>query len=153
MKKIAVVSGGFDPIHVGHLRMFQEAKKMYEKDERLLIVILNNDNWLQAKKGFVFMNEEDRREILKGFECVDHVFVSTHKKNTKDMSILKELKTTMPSIFCNGGDRKVGNIPEYEFCKKNGIKMEFNVGKGKIRSSSTLVKDALKCLQESMKEQ
>ncbi len=138
-KKIVMVSGGFDPVHVGHLDMFKEAKELGDE----LVVILNNDNWLKLKKGHAFMSEEDRREILESLKFVDRVVITSHKSNTKDISVCRELELLKPHIFANGGDRKEDNIPEYEVCKRLGIKMVFNVGKkGKIRSSSELVKKA-----------
>ena len=70
LKKVVATSGGFDPIHIGHLRCFQEARKLGD----YLIVILNDDNWLKRKKGRVFMTANERSEIIKGFGCVDDVF-------------------------------------------------------------------------------
>lgn len=138
---IVAVSGGFDPLHAGHVRLINEAKKL----GTYLAVILNNDNWLKAKKGYVFMNQKDRKEILLSLESVDEVIMTRHKEATKDMSVCKELEVLNPDIFANGGDRKKGNIPEYELCKSKNIKMVFNVGKGgKIRSSSDLVKELVK---------
>jgi D-beta-D-heptose 7-phosphate kinase/D-beta-D-heptose 1-phosphate adenosyltransferase len=142
-KKIVMVSGGFDPIHIGHVRMFQEAKRLGDE----LVVVLNNDNWLKFKKGFVFMGEEDRKEIIEAIEGVDRVFITGHKKNTKDISICRELELIHPHIFANGGDRKPEGdpVPEVELCKKLGIKIVYNVGRGgKVRSSSELVKKARK---------
>ena len=69
------MSGGFDPIHVGHVRMFQEAKKLGDE----LVVILNNDNWLKKKKGYAFMPEEERKEVIEGLRPVDRVIISGHK--------------------------------------------------------------------------
>lgn len=138
-KKIVMVSGGFDPVHVGHLDMLKEAKELGDE----LVVILNNDNWLKLKKGHAFMNEEDRKEILESFKFVDRVVITSHEPNTKDISVCRELELLKPHIFANGGDRKEDNIPEYEICKRLGIEMVFNIGKkGKIRSSSELVKQA-----------
>lgn len=138
---IVAVSGGFDPLHAGHVRLINEAKKL----GTYLAVILNNDNWLKAKKGYVFMNQKDRKEILLSLESVDEVIMTRHKEATKDTSVCKELEVLNPDIFANGGDRKKGNIPEYELCKSKNIKMVFNVGKGgKIRSSSDLVKELVK---------
>jgi cytidyltransferase-like protein len=141
---IVAVSGGFDPVHVGHVRMFEEARKLGDK----LVVILNNDNWLLAKKGYVFMPEKERREILEAFSFVDEVFLSTHEANPKDMSVSSDLRKINPDIFANGGDRKSGNTPEVEVCSEIGCKMVYNVGKGgKIQSSSWLssnLKEALK---------
>ncbi len=133
-----MVSGGFDPIHIGHIRYMQEAKKLGD----YLIVVINNDNWLRIKKGSEFMAEIERKEIIESIGCVDKVVVSSHKKNTKDMSVCEEIKKIKPHIFANGGDRFADNIPEFKLCNDLKIKMVFNVGKGgKIRSSSELLKD------------
>jgi len=135
---IVAVSGGFDPAHVGHVRLFQEAKKLGDK----LIVILNNDNWLLAKKGYVFMPQNERKEILEALACVDEVVLTKHPKNPKDMSVAKELLKIKPDIFARGGDRNAKNLPsqEIETCKNINCKIVYNVGKGgKIQSSSWLV--------------
>lgn len=137
-KKIVAVSGGFDPIHIGHVRMFEEAKKLGDE----LVVILNNDNWLRLKKGYVFMPEHERKEIIEAFESVDRVIVSGHKKNTKDISISKELRSIRPHVFAKGGDRHRGNVPTPEVlvCDEIGCKIVNNVGHGgKVQSSSWLV--------------
>lgn len=137
---IVAVSGGFDPVHIGHIRHFQAAKKLGDK----LIVILNNDNWLRLKKGFVFMPESERKEMIEAFSCVDEVVLTSHKRNTKDISICEELKKIRPHIFAKGGDRTLENIPEPAVCKEIGCKIVFNVGKGgKVQSSSRLI-DAVK---------
>lgn len=129
------VSGGFDPIHIGHLRMFQEARELGDK----LIVVVNNDNWLRIKKGYNFMVEDDRKEIILGFGCVDQVVLTSHSKDSTDMSVCEELRLIKPDVFANGGDRKADNIPEYLLCEELGIEMVFNIGGEKIRSSSELV--------------
>jgi len=138
-KKIMVaVSGGFDPIHVGHVRLFNEAKKLGDK----LVVILNNDNWLTKKKGFVFMSEKERKEVIEGLRAVDKVVLTNHKKGTTDMSVCVTLKKVHPDVFANGGDRKPDGdpVPEVMLCRKMGIKMYYNIGQGgKIQSSSWLV--------------
>lgn len=134
--KIVLVSGGFDPVHIGHVRMFQESKKLGDT----LVVLLNNDNWLMKKKGFVFMPVEERYSIILEFESVDLVMPSFHLEDTNDMSICEELKLIKPDIFANGGDRFSENIPEFNVCKELGIEMVFNVGGEKVQSSSDLVK-------------
>jgi len=140
-KIIVAVSGGFDPVHIGHVRMFNEAKALGD----YLVVILNNDNWLRLKKGYSFMSEEERREIIENFASVDEVLFSFHEEGTSDLSICKELTHIKPHIFANGGDRKEDNIPEYEVCNTLGIRMEFNIGAGgKIQSSSWLIEKARK---------
>ncbi|HAS80864.1 MAG: Glycerol-3-phosphate cytidylyltransferase [Candidatus Nomurabacteria bacterium GW2011_GWE1_32_28] len=141
-KKIVAVSGGFDPLHIGHIRYMQEAKKLGDK----LVVILNNDNWFDVKGKPVFMSHKERKEIIEALHCVDEVVVSSHKKNTKDISVCKELLKIKPHIFANGGDRKPddNDLPssEYEVCERLGIEMVFNIGKGgKIKSSSKLLKE------------
>ena len=136
-KKIVVVSGGFDPVHIGHVRMFNEARALGDK----LVVILNNDNWLMMKKGFVFMPEAERKEVLKAFRAVDEVVLTKHKAGIKDMSICTMLEELRPDIFANGGDRKLDNIPEVATCAAIGCEMVFNVGYGgKVQSSSDLAK-------------
>ena len=140
--KTVVVSGGFDPLHIGHIRMFQEAKKLGNK----LIVILNNDNWLKTKKGFVFMPQKERKEIIESFKIVDKVVITKHKIDDNDESVCRELKKIKPDFFANGGDRKNDNdIPEAEVCKKLNIERVFNVGAGgKVQSSSWLIENAIK---------
>jgi cytidyltransferase-like protein len=138
MKTVAV-SGGFDPIHIGHIEMMKEAKELGDR----LVVIVNNDNWLMLKKGFVFMSEQERAEIIRAIRYVDDVIITKHEPDTKDISICKELEELKPDIFANGGDRKPDGVPvpEVELCERLKIKMVYNVGKsGKIQSSSELVK-------------
>lgn len=138
-KKIVVaVSGGFDPIHVGHVEMFYEAKALGDE----LVVILNNDNWLQNKKGHVFMPQAERKEIIEALKPVDRVVLTEHQLGDEDVSVCRSLEEIKPDIFANGGDRKPDGdpVPEVKLCEKLGIKMVYNVGKrGKIQSSSWLV--------------
>ena len=137
-KKVVMISGGFDPIHIGHVRYMQEAKKLGD----YLVVVINNDNWLREKKGKEFMPEVERKEIIEAIYGVDRVVISMHSKNTKDMSVCEEIKKVKPHIFANGGDRFADNIPEFKLCNELGIQMVFNVGRGgKIRSSSDLLKE------------
>ena len=137
---VVAVSGGFDPVHVGHVRMINEAKKLAGPLGKL-IVILNNDNWLKAKKGFVFMDEKERKEIMQSLKNVDEVVITNHKKNPTDMSVCDTLIKIKPNIFANGGDRTKNNIPELDLGNEWGMKMAFGVGKGgKVQSSSWLIK-------------
>ena len=145
--RIIAVSGGFDPVHVGHVRMFHAAKKIGNE----LVVILNNDHWLRAKKGYAFMPDGQRKEILEALRVVDRVVITDHFPNDTDVSVVRALKKIRPHIFGNGGDRKnERDIPEAIFCKENGIEMVFNLGVGgKIASSSHLATSAAKTLKHS----
>ncbi len=145
-KVVVMVSGGFDPIHIGHIRYIREAKKLGD----YLVVVINNDNWLRRKKGKEFMPEVERKEIIEAISGVDEVIISSHPKNPKDMSVAKELSIIQPHIFANGGDRTVKDsmdpksslYKEREIHKKFGIQMVYNVGRGgKIRSSSEMLKE------------
>lgn len=134
---VVAVSGGFDPIHPGHIRMFNDAKKLGDE----LVVILNNDNWLKKKKGFSFMPEHERKELIQSIKSVDRVVLTNHKPDSDDMSVCVALKKIKPDIFANGGDRNKKNIPEVAVCEEIGCKMYFNKGRGgKIESSSWLLK-------------
>ena len=134
-KKLIMVSGGFDPIHIGHIRLFKEAKALGNK----LIVVLNNDHWLKKKKGVVFMTENDRKEIIESLACVDEVIISNHLENPSDMSVCVELRQIKPDIFANGGDRWLNNIPEVTVCQEIGTQLIFGVCGNKLRSSSELL--------------
>lgn len=138
-----MVSGGFDPVHIGHVRMFEEAKKLGDE----LVVVINNDNWLNLKKGYAFMPEHERKEIIEAFEAVDRVLLSHHPKNTKDISVANDILSLRPHIFAKGGDRHSGEIPAGEVlaCKEVGCEVVNNIGfGGKVQSSSDLVKRVLK---------
>jgi len=150
-KKVVLVSGGFDPVHIGHVRLFNEAKKLGDE----LVVVINNDNWKRQKRKHVFMPDYERKEIIEAFSSVDKVFISEHRENPegpKEMSVSKELLKIKPYIFANGGDRNEEDAQnpnsslyyDIEMCKKLGIKMIFNVGHGgKVQSSSWLVEKSV----------
>lgn len=125
------VSGGFDVVHIGHVRHFEEAKKLGDK----LVVILNSDDFLRRKKGYVFMSFNERKKILESIKYVDEVIPCIDK----DQSVCETLRELKPDIFANGGDRGLDNTLEIDVCNELGIKMEFNVGGKKIQSSSWLV--------------
>jgi cytidyltransferase-like protein len=138
---VVAVSGGFDPVHIGHVRMFNEASKLGDK----LVVIINNDNWLMKKKGYVFMSQDERKEIIESFGTVDEVVFTEHEENPADMSVSVALKKLKPDIFANGGDRQTHNTPETDACAELGCQMVYNVGAGgKVQSSSWLIAEALK---------
>ena len=151
MKKtydFALVSGGFDPVHVGHLRMFQDAKNLSEN----VIVLLNNDEWLIKKKGKPFMNEDQRKEILDEFKSISKVIIQTANDKSSSQAI-EEFVQNNPDktiCYCNGGDRSnIRNIREAEVCKKLGVTLEFGIGGDKkIESSSQLTKNYLGNVEE-----
>ena len=113
--------------------MFRGAKKLGNK----LIVIVNNDNQVKLKGSYPFMPLDERVEVIASLRDVDDVVISIDD----DQSVCKTLQKLKPEIFANGGDRKKENIPEYQMCEDLGIKMVFNVGGGKIQSSSWLIKN------------
>ncbi len=139
--RIVAISGGFDPIHIGHVRYIKESRALGDK----LVVILNNDNWLENKKGFVFMPEAERKEILEAFAEVDEVVVTDHALGEEDRTVCRALMQVRPHIFANGGDRHPDGdpVPEVLVCQDLGIEMVYNVGTGgKVQSSSALAKRA-----------
>jgi glycerol-3-phosphate cytidylyltransferase len=135
---VVAVCGGFDPIHVGHVRHFEAAKALGDK----LMVMLNTDDWLMKKKGYVFMKFEERKEIIESIKYVDIVVPYVE---TECGSVAKTLEKYRPDIFAKGGDRTIHNIPkdEIETCKQLGIKLVTGVGGEKIQSSSWLVNKAV----------
>ena len=132
-----VVSGYFDPIHVGHLEMMKLAKQLGDE----LIVIVNNDKQAKLKKKKSFMSEDDRLKIVKAIRYVDGAFISVDEDKTVCGSLEKVRRNYKDYniIFANGGDRHSGEIPESKDCKKCDIQMIDGLG-DKIRSSSKIVK-------------
>jgi cytidyltransferase-like protein len=134
-EKIVCVSGYFNPIHVGHVRMFQDAKALGTK----LIVIVNNDKQAFAKKGKIIVPEDHRLEMVKSIKWVDDAIIAIDE----DRSVCESLRKIKPHIFANGGDRSQDNIPEDVVCAELGIEMIDNVGKGgKVDSSTDIMKRA-----------
>jgi len=139
MKTIAL-SGGFDPTHVGHLRMMQEASKRGR-----VIIILNSDVWLMRKKGYTFMSYEERKEVLEGFSCVSEVVLVDDSDNT----VCEAIDRLRPDYFGNGGDRKNNNVPEVDLCVRLGVELVWNLGGPKIQSSSDLVQSTLEITEKN----
>jgi D-beta-D-heptose 7-phosphate kinase/D-beta-D-heptose 1-phosphate adenosyltransferase len=141
MRKIVAVSGGFDPIHVGHVRMILEASEHGD-----VVVIANSDAWLKRKKGYAFMPYKERSEVLQSIKGV----VSVVEADDEDNTVCETLKQLKPDIFANGGDRKEGTVPEYDLCEDLNIAMIFGVGgSDKPQSSSWLVNKAMKYQRDS----
>ena len=139
-------SGGFDPLHVGHLRCIQHTATMCQGGPRgkgeagLFVVIVNGDGFLYRKKGYAFMPHHERMEIVAGIEGVDYVIGWDDGSQT----VTGAINALRPKYFTKGGDRdSAANVPEFELCEKIGCEVKFNVGGGKIRSSSELAKAAL----------
>lgn len=138
MTTTVLTSGGFDPLHVGHLRLLVAARDLAGPQGRL-IVCLNSDLWLMQKKGYVFMPASERKEILNALSCVNQVW--TQEWDGPDMA--PALRYWRPDVFAKGGDRATWkDLPdaEIEECLKQGIRIAFGVGGGKVRSSQELVK-------------
>tara|TARA_B110000503_G_scaffold116012_1_gene174718 strand:+ start:324 stop:758 length:435 start_codon:yes stop_codon:yes gene_type:complete len=139
MKKydIVVISGGFDPVHKGHIRLFKGAKGLGHK----VIVGLNSDKWLVNKKGKPFMNFTERSEILNAFQYVDEIMDFQDEDGTA-IELLIRIQRLYPKCniaFANGGDREKTNTPEQGFCYAYNIDMLWKVGGGKVQSSSELI--------------
>jgi len=133
--KISVISGGFDPIHSGHISYINAAAQLGEK----LIVLLNSDKWLQSKKGKEFMPFSERKTILENLKNVDEVMNFEDDHLGSCINGLKDILSKHPHdevIFCNGGDRSKNNIPEMEL--KN-INFEFSVGGNDKKNSSSKI--------------
>lgn len=148
-KMVVAVSGGFDPLHIGHVRLMQAAKKLGDE----LVVILNNDHWLRKKKGFVFMPQKERKEVIGALDCVDKVVLTKHPPRPQDMTVCQALQEIKPDVFCNGGDQTAHlnrSHPETLLCKKIGCKRIYNIGRGgKIQSSSWLTKEVAKKIRQT----
>ena len=136
--KIVVVSGGFDPLHSGHIAYFKSAREYGDK----LIVALNSDNWLINKKKKFFLPFEERKIILENLSLIDEVVAFDDDDKGSCIHALASIKQKYHDdeiIFCNGGDRTNKNIPEMVL---EGIKFEFGVGgTQKKNSSSWILKD------------
>ena len=117
MSKVILVSGGFDPLHKGHLDLLKEAKKMGDH----LSVGINSDAWLTRKKGTPFMSQWDRMDMLMELKCVDHVVPFNDDDDTAKDFIEKAIASwgiDHKFVFVNGGDRTEDNIPEMELQEK-----------------------------------
>ncbi len=139
---IVVLSGGFDPIHVGHVRMIQAAAQFAP----VVILGLNSNEWLIRKKGKAFMSFEERREILLAIHGVTHVVAFNDDDNTASdlLRCVRKENPVQKICFGNGGDRTTENVPEQATCKELDIEMMWSLGGGKVQSSSSLIKEGAK---------
>lgn len=138
---LVVTSGGFDPMHVGHLRCLLESSN-FARNVGVKIkfaVIVNGDGFLLRKKGFAFMPENERIEIISYVCGVDYVVPWDDGSQT----VTGAIEVLQPFAFTKGGDRDAAaNVPEFDLCEKIGTTVLFGIGGGKIQSSSDLVKAA-----------
>ena len=148
IKNIIILSGGFDPVHKGHIRMFREAANLGAQ----VIVGLNSDDWLTRKKEKPFMSWDERAEILESCKFINQVLPFDDWDDTANDVIKKVCELyngyDVNIYFANGGDRKKGNVPELDICKNLNVIMLWNVGGGKIQSSSWLINGGKDEVQE-----
>lgn len=140
---IYCTSGGFDPLHVGHLRCIQKTAELCQGGPGgrgkggVFVVIVNGDGFLYRKKKYAFMPHNERMEIVAGIEGVDYVLGWDDGSQT----VTGAIETLRPKYFTKGGDRdSAQNVPEFKLCEEIGCSVIFNVGGGKVRSSSELAK-------------
>lgn len=136
--KVAILSGGFDPVHGGHIRMFMEANQKFDK----VIVAVNSDAWLVRKKGINFMTINERRQVVvtNGFVDATISFNDDDDTSCDALRVAKELYPDAQLVFCNGGDRTKDEIPEAALCKELGIWIRDGIGgSDKANSSSDIL--------------
>jgi cytidyltransferase-like protein len=133
--KVIIVSGGFDPVHSGHIAYLKEAKKLGDK----LIVALNSDSWLVDKKGKYFMPFDERKAVIQSISYVNQVIGFEDDSMGSCINGIEEVKKMYPSdeiYFANGGDRDKANIPEMSV---KGVKFLFSVGGDDKKNSSSWI--------------
>lgn len=134
---VYMTSGGFDPLHIGHLRCILGTVDLAEKDGGYVVIMVNGDGFLRRKKGKPFMNQDERAEIIAGIRGVDAAIIWEDGTQT----VVGAVEKLRPNFFTKGGDRaKPEDIAEWDICKEVGCEVLFNVGGGKVQSSSWLIK-------------
>ena len=134
MSDIVLVTGGFDPIHSGHITYLQEASRLGKR----LVVGLNSDEWLIRKKGKFFLPFEERKSVLDSIRYVDEVISFNDDDDTANNAIYKLIKQTNKITFANGGDRTDKNIPEYKvYGNTPWVQFVFGVGGSDKKNSSS----------------
>jgi cytidyltransferase-like protein len=139
MKTIVLVTGGFDPLHTGHIAYFKAAKELGDT----LVVGINSDSWLTRKKGAPFMSSTERIAIIENLRVVDHCLLFDDNDGSAKEAI-RNVRKLFPNdriIFANGGDRSAENIPEFDIVDDNLI-FKFGVGgENKMNSSSWILQE------------
>ena len=138
MHNIVLVSGGFDPVHSGHIKLIEDASKYGN-----IVVLLNSDKWLQNKKGKEFLSFEERSIIMNALKNVVDV-ISCGEVDRTCIDGIEKVMIKYPNYkikFANGGDRNSNSTPETIFCEKNGIELLWGIGgENKSNSSSWILK-------------
>ncbi len=144
-KKVVIVSGGFDPLHEGHIALFKDAAKCVGEEVKIH-VLLNSDAWLTKKKGKNFQSFETRKSIIENLKMVENVYgFEDDLRGSCVNGIQKVIESHKNSetefYFCNGGDRKKTTTPEDDFCDRLGVNSVYGVGgEDKKNSSSDILK-------------
>jgi len=137
MKKAVIVSGYFNPLHKGHLELFEKAKEVGD----ILIVIVNNDKQRELKGSKFFQDQDERIKIIRALSIVDMAWISVDEDSTQNATLkvmVDKFYGSMKLAFANGGDQNNDTIPEAEICKLFDIELIDGLG-DKIQSSSWLL--------------
>lgn len=140
-QRIVTTSGGFDPIHIGHIRCIQESASI-ASGHGVLVVIVNGDGFLTRKKGKPFMAHQERMQVVDALRGVDYVTGWDDGSQT----VAGALELLRPHVFTKGGDRSVAsNVPEVRVCERIGCRIAYGIGgTEKLQSSSDLIKNQAK---------
>ncbi len=147
--KVVLISGGFDPLHAGHISYINGARKLAGKTGKLIVGI-NSDAWLKAKKDYVVQTCNDRATIIENLKAVDIVieFDDTDGTAIDALNQVKKMNLTNEIIFANGGDRNKNNTPE---TKVKGVTFKFGIGgRDKPDSSSNIIASVCSQLKETV---
>jgi len=128
---VVAISGGFDPLHYGHIKYIQSAKKLGDH----LTVIINNDDFLIRKKGYYFLPQHERANIVREIKGVDEVFIS----HDEDDTVCQALLGIKPQVFANGGDRQDANVYELRVCEEIYCQQVFGIGGYNKENSSSWI--------------